>query len=77
MSEDQSSLDTNDFVTYTEGNLTCAAEWPGAQMAILPTPEHNSMMAALLGTGDTKIYSPWPKSVSSQSVPLFSFFGLL
>ena len=52
MSDDQSSLDTNDFVTYTEGNLTCGAEWPGAQMAILPTTEHNSILAALMGTGD-------------------------
>ena len=42
-------MDTSGFKTYFEGNQTCNEEWNGAQMAIMPSIEHNSMIAALLG----------------------------
>mgnify|MGYP000136662414 CR=1 FL=1 len=37
------------FKTYTAGNASCNEEWQGARMALMPTAEHNAMVAGLLG----------------------------
>ena len=46
---DDSSLNRDDFQSYPIANNSCNADWDGAQMAILPTIQHNSMIASLLG----------------------------
>jgi len=47
--EDNNSLNTDFFKTYFDANTSCNEEWDGAGMAIMPSREHNAMIAALLG----------------------------
>ena len=34
---------------YAQANQSCNDEWSGARMAIMPTRQHNAMIASLLG----------------------------
>lgn len=43
------AAETSLFKNYNEGNSSCNSEWIGARMAILPSIQHNAMIAALLG----------------------------
>ena len=42
---------TDGHMTYNQGNNSCSADWAGARMAILPSIQHNHLLAALLGPG--------------------------
>ena len=41
--------DSSDFKQYVAANTSCGTEWEGGMLAKLPTMEHNSLVAALLG----------------------------
>lgn len=44
-----SSLNTDNFDTYLNANRSCNDAWMGARMAMMPTREHNAMLASLMG----------------------------
>ena len=54
-----SGFDTLGHMSYTQGNNSCVAgsggegqpDWPGSRMAILPSMEHNQLLASLMGPG--------------------------
>ena len=44
-------FETDGHMTYNQGNNSCNADWTGARMAILPSIQHNHLLASLLGPG--------------------------
>jgi hypothetical protein len=44
-----SSLNQDYFKQYLLANTTCNEEWTNATLALMPTREHNGMLAALMG----------------------------
>ena len=57
-------FDTTGFMSYTQGNASCVAgtggndqpDWPGSRMAILPSIQHNHLLASLMGPGRSGMY---------------------
>lgn len=56
-------FDTSGFKNYMLGNSSCVAgtggngqpDWPGSRMAILPSIQHNHLLASLMGPGRSGI----------------------
>ena len=42
-------MDQSGYKNAQEANTSCMAEWPGSQLAIVPSWSHNSLVASLLG----------------------------
>lgn len=50
--------DPSSFKNFADANASCNAEWAGATLARVPTSQHNSVVASLLGPLKSG-YSPW------------------
>jgi hypothetical protein len=51
--------DESQYKTYDQANAECNNLWSGSTLAMLPSPQHNAMVAALLGPHTAGGKSPW------------------